>query len=66
MKPTTYTITLTVRTNAPIAVLRDTATWYTAPRDEDCLRYLTNILKVGVKECAPVEVEAQSEFGGCE
>lgn len=65
MKPHTYTITLTVRTNAPLAVLRDKATWHTTPKDDDFLRYDHTILKVEVEELAPVEAEAQHEFGGC-
>jgi len=65
MTPRTYTITLHVRSDAPIAVLRDKATWHTAPKNDDFLRYDHTILKVEAKELEPWEAEAQLEFGGC-
>ena len=57
MKPREYTITLTVRSDAPIAVLRDKeryAVYNTA----------VNILSVTVREIEPWDLPQQLELGG--
>lgn len=67
----TYTITLTVRTDAPIAVLRDARAYSKWLVDQHfsngglAVRYELHIERAEAKELEPWDAEAQLEFGGC-
>lgn len=66
MKPREYTITLTVRSNAPIAVLRDRSQLSLLVDATLMCGYsrLANILTVTVQECEPWDLPPQLELGG--